>query len=193
MGFSKAALVEGCREHGYGDTARLLFPHGEFAIVQYHLYKERTRLQTLQTQVDAEEGPSQSRRVRRYCVERLRGNQALVGRLPEAFGLMAVPRNAPTAVEELALLADEIVFLSGDDANSLDWYAKRAGLGAVYAAAEVFMTQDRSAGFANTLRFLDARLGDLTTAGSFVTGAVQWGAFAGHSALNVLRSQIARG
>ena len=38
------------------------------------------------------------------------------------------------------------------------WYADRAGLAAVYASAELFMTQDRSEGFGETEEFLTRRL-----------------------------------
>ena len=38
------------------------------------------------------------------------------------------------------------------------WYTNRAALAAIYASAELFMTQDKSRGFVETERFLTRRL-----------------------------------
>lgn len=105
---------------------------------------------------------------------------------------MAQPSYVAPSISELAKLADEVWFLSGDQSVDSSWYTKRATLSAIYSSAEVYMTQDKSANFAETEQFLDNRLEDLTRIGGFMGGLGEWLNYTGHSALNVLRSKGAR-
>ena len=105
---------------------------------------------------------------------------------------MAQPAYVPPSLKELANLADEIWFLAGDTSVDTSWYTKRASLAAIYAAAEVFQTQDRSPGFKDTERFLDERLEDLRMVGTAMSEAGEWIGFTGHSLINVLRSKGVR-
>jgi len=102
---------------------------------------------------------------------------------------MAQPTYVPASLKELAKLSDEIWFLAGDTSVDTSWYTKRASLAAIYAAVEVFQTQDRSPGFKDTERFLDERLGDLRTVGTAMSEVGEWIGFTGHSLINVLRSK----
>lgn len=51
-----------------------------------------------------------------------------------------------------------MLFLAGSAEVGSGWYVDRAGVAAVYASAELFMTQDRSGGFVETEAFLERRL-----------------------------------
>jgi ubiquinone biosynthesis protein COQ9 len=102
---------------------------------------------------------------------------------------MAQPSCAPTALAELARLADEIWYLAGDESVDSSWYTKRASLSALYSATEVFMTQDKSKDFIETEQFLDSRLGDVMKVGGFVGALTEWADYTAHSAVNVLRSK----
>ena len=64
----------------------------------------------------------------------------------------------PTGLRELALLADEILYLAGNTTVTTAWYADRAALAGIYASAELYMTQDNSEGFVKTEGFLGRRL-----------------------------------
>jgi len=105
---------------------------------------------------------------------------------------MAQPSYTSTSIAELARLVDEIWFLAGDTSVDTSWYTKRASLSAIYSATEIFMTQDRSLGFADTEKFLDARLEDSLNVGSFLAGLGEWADYTGHSLVNVLRSKGVR-
>ncbi len=79
---------------------------------------------------------------------------------------MAQPSYAPSSVKELALLVDEILFLAGDVSVDPSWYTKRASLSAIYAASELFMTNDTSPNFQETRKFLRRRLAEANEVGS---------------------------
>jgi ubiquinone biosynthesis protein COQ9 len=102
---------------------------------------------------------------------------------------MAQPSYVPASIAELARLADEIWFLAGDTSVDSSWYTKRASLSAIYSAAEVYMTQDTSANFADTEKFFDARLEDVGKVGGLIGGFGEWVGYTGHSVVNVLRSK----
>lgn len=105
---------------------------------------------------------------------------------------MAQPTYVPASIKELAILADEIWFLSGDQSVDSSWYSKRATLSALYSSTEVYMTQDQSPNFAETEQFLDNRLADLVKIGGFLGGVSEWLDYTGHSTINVLRSKGVR-
>jgi ubiquinone biosynthesis protein COQ9 len=110
----------------------------------------------------------------------------------QALAIMAQPTYVPASLSELAKLADEIWFLAGDQSVDSSWYIKRATLSTIYSATEVYMTQDKSANFAETEQFLDNRLQDLTRVGGFMGALGEWVNYTGHSTVNVLRSKGVR-
>jgi ubiquinone biosynthesis protein COQ9 len=64
----------------------------------------------------------------------------------QALALLAQPANSPAALALLAELLDTIWYAAGDSATDGSWYTKRATLGAVYAATELYMLTDYSPG-----------------------------------------------
>lgn len=102
---------------------------------------------------------------------------------------MAQPSYVPVSLKELALLADEIWFLSGDKSVDPSWYSKRASLAMVYSTSELFMTNDKSPDFSETRLFLVRRLDEVTTAGGIVASLRQWTGFTVNAGINVLRSK----
>lgn len=71
---------------------------------------------------------------------------------PQALAVMSRPANGPRALALLAELSDEVLAAAGDGSVDMDWYAKRALVGGVYAATELYMLTDfspvRGAGWA---------------------------------------------
>jgi ubiquinone biosynthesis protein COQ9 len=103
-----------------------------------------------------------------------------------------MPSNIPTAVSELSSLSDEIWFLAGDASVDSSWYTKRASLSTIYAATEVFMTNDKSPGFEETRGFMDRRFEDVQIVGGAVGSIGQWVGFTAQAGVNVLRSKGVR-
>lgn len=56
------------------------------------------------------------------------------------------PQNVPSSFKQRAMLIDEIWHAAGDQASDIDWYIKRAVLGGIYSASEIFMLTDNSPG-----------------------------------------------
>jgi ubiquinone biosynthesis protein COQ9 len=69
------------------------------------------------------------------------------------------------------------------------WYSKRASLSTIYAATELFMTTDKSAGFEETRGFMERRFEDGRSVGNVVGSVGEWIGFTAHAGINVLRSK----
>ncbi|EMD33930.1 hypothetical protein CERSUDRAFT_117453 [Gelatoporia subvermispora B] len=90
---------------------------------------------------------------------RLRHNEPVLRHLPEAFALLATstpplpPLHLTPALKHAASVADEACRVAGDASTGTAWYARRASLAAVYAAAELHqLTSPHSAyDFLNSL------------------------------------------
>jgi ubiquinone biosynthesis protein COQ9 len=102
---------------------------------------------------------------------------------------MALPNNLSISLQELALLSDDIWFLSGDRSVDFSWYTKRATISTIYAAADLFMTTDRSEGFSDTRAFLERRFEDSKYLGTAVGSLGKWIGFTAGAGINVLRSK----
>ncbi|KAI9682734.1 MAG: Ubiquinone biosynthesis protein coq9, mitochondrial [Trizodia sp. TS-e1964] len=229
-GFSERALALGAQDAGYLDASINILPRRAFDLVHYYLLTQREALKTLplapaEAQVDAglqnnvtgsgilavgtvAGTASTADKIRLLLRARLRANatSGVIPWWPEALALMALPSNAPTAVLELAQLADEMCFLAGATAVDSSWYTTRASIAGIYSSTgtranprtltrrttELFMTQDSSPAHTETLRFLDRRLDAWHAVGSGMADASAWLAFSAHAALNVLRAKGVR-
>ncbi|KAK3384768.1 COQ9-domain-containing protein [Podospora didyma] len=191
-GFTDAALAIGAREAGYLDISTNLLSDGAFSLIQWHLVQQREALAARKAALFADDSSDPSAvaaRVEALTWERLLGNTDVMGRWQEALAVMAQPSYIPESVKELAMLADEILFLAGDVAVDPTWYTKRASLSTIYAAAELYMTTDHSPGYFDTRNFLRRRLGEANEFGSAAHAIRQWVGFTASAGLNMLRSK----
>jgi ubiquinone biosynthesis protein COQ9 len=77
---------------------------------------------------------------------RLEMNVPVITKWASALSIQANPLNAATALKQRALLIDDIWHAAGDRSSDMDWYTKRALLGAVYMTAELYMLTDFTPG-----------------------------------------------
>ncbi|KAK4236945.1 hypothetical protein C8A03DRAFT_35144 [Achaetomium macrosporum] len=189
-GFSQEALALGARDTGLLDISPSILPDGVFSLIRWHLYTQRTSLAAkAKDAIDETAAVTVGDKVEALAWSRLKGNEAVVGRWQEALAIMAQPSYVPASLKELALLADEILYLAGDVSVDPSWYTKRASLSAIYAAAELFQTTDQSPEFRETRAFLRRRLDDAAQAGGALRSVGEWVGFNAIAAVNVLRSK----
>ncbi|KAK7943224.1 ubiquinone biosynthesis protein COQ9 [Apiospora aurea] len=210
-GFTHKALSLGARDAGYLDISTNVVPEGPFSLIKYHLVSKREALAPRSAEIfnapvaAAADGATPDtaagsrgqlltvpERVERLTWERLLANQHVIHRWQEALAVMAQPSRVPASLHELALLSDEIHHLAGDLAVDPSWYTKRASLSTIYASSELFMTNDRSAGFGDTRAFLRRRLDETGSLAGALGSIGQWVGFTASAGLNVLRSKGAR-
>lgn len=193
-GFTQQALTLGAKDVGYLDISTNLFPKGAYDLVLYHLVTQRLALKN-RIQFPESQSIGVGRKVKSLILERLRANidTGVLPRYQEALGLMSLAENIPSSLRELGLLSDEIWYLAGDTSVDASWYTKRASLGGVYAATEMFQTTvDQSSGMKDTEEFLDRRLDEVRVVGSAMGGFGQWVGFQAGAFVNLARSKGVR-
>ncbi|CAO1602823.1 MAG: hypothetical protein LQ349_005961 [Xanthoria aureola] len=191
-GFTSTALSSGIRDAGYPDVSANLFPEGVFSLVKYHLVTERLALSRNAPGAASTASGSVLDMVRHLTLQRLQANRPIIHRWQEALAILAMPKHLAPSLRELALLSDEIHFLAGDKSVDTSWYTKRAGLSAIYASTELFMTQDRSPNFKETEDFLDRKLETAHSLRKTVADAGQWAGVQAMGIISALRSKGVR-
>jgi ubiquinone biosynthesis protein COQ9 len=81
--------------------------------------------------------------------------------------LFALPQNAGTGAQLIWGTADAIWRALGDGSDDVNWYTKRATLGAVYGATVLYWLGDETEGHAATWEFLDRRIGNVMQVETF--------------------------
>lgn len=182
-GFEKALML-GIREAGYRDITHNLFPGGPFDLVKYHLETARNDLQNVELSNETD----QYKRLLLLLQHRLKANSSIQPRLSEAISIMTLPQNVPTSLSELHELSDELWYLSNDRTSDFSWYTKRAALSSVYVASELFMAQDQSTEYRDTLDFAAKRLQEVQVTGYASDSTMEWLKFNTIASFNVLKS-----
>lgn len=78
-----------------------------------------------------------------------------------ALAILALPQNAPHALQLGWRTADRIWRLAGDTATDFNHYTKRMTLGAVYSSTLLAWLDDKSEGLAESRAFLDRRIANV--------------------------------
>ena len=144
------------------DVARLAFPgnHPAMAMIAAWIaHVDAAMAQALPAEMLATLSIRQ--RIRRLVSFRLEAVGADEEALRRALAIMAMPQNAAHSLKLGWRSADAMWRLAGDTATDLNYYTKRATLGALYAATLLVFVDDRSEGKAETLAFLDRRIDDV--------------------------------
>ncbi|KAF7142474.1 hypothetical protein RHSIM_Rhsim05G0005000 [Rhododendron simsii] len=160
LGWTEAAMIAGAREAGVSPSIVGSFPQKEAALVEFFM---DDCLQKLIDRIDSDEELRNlipSERISKLVRIRLEMQGPYISKWPQALSIQAQPQNIPKSFKQRAMLVDEIWHAAGDVGTDVDWYAKRATLGAIYSATEVYMLTDSSPDFRDTWTFLDGRVRD---------------------------------
>ena len=167
-GWSLAAVKSAVTRLGYPPVTAGLVDSVE-QLVLHHINSSNRRLDTWM-EAEAARLTSEGQRlkigpfVRSCIVRRLSMNIPLLeaGLWPEGVARVCQPGpGLVSGLEAWQTVCDDIWHRAGDTSADMNWYTKRISLGAVMAATDVFMLQDKSEDFRDTWDFLDRRLDDL--------------------------------
>ena len=211
-GFTPQSLSLAAQACGYlPATAPSLFPNGAFDLVHYHLLASRHALSEAPppTAPDAEtESPSATHAaptptLQSLIMRRLRLNTPILPHLPTALTLLQRPSNLRTSASELFSLASTLLYLS-HPAPAIQpaepeivtgrWYTDRAGVAALYAAAERRLAEGRKReGVWGEVEGLVGRgLNGGVRFGGMLGNVAEWVAGTGRGVVNVARSKGVR-
>lgn len=168
----------------------------QMELILFHLKKCRQELENLQSsEVFKQESKvlNETEKLRSLIHYRLRLNEHVIKHLPKVLGHMIQPSNLTTSMRELHNLSDDITYYAGDRSIDFAWYSKRASISGLFVQCELFMINDKSAGFQDTYKFADARLKEIENAAYAYNSIEEWLFFNAVSVVNLVKSQLARG
>ncbi|XP_014677001.1 PREDICTED: ubiquinone biosynthesis protein COQ9, mitochondrial-like [Priapulus caudatus] len=174
-GWSQKAISKGAEELGYPGVAHGMFTRGGVDLALHFCDAcNQTLAARMKTDADAVlDAPAARKPVRSVIGDAVQSRLTMIHpyieQWPQALGLLVMPQHAPESVALLQNLVDDIWFYAGDKSIDVDWYTKRLTLASVYVSTELYMTQDRSPGFADTWQFMESRIDNLSTAGEDFT------------------------
>ena len=158
-GWTAESLLHACDELGLSRAAAGMFPRGAVELVEFFQQDCNRKLSERLSLLGFKDVPLRER-LKQAIQMRLEMIVPYKETWAKAIALQALPPNAPHCLWHGATLMDEIWHHAGDKSSDVSWYFKRAGLGAIYAATEIFLLQDTSEHHAETWEFLDRRLED---------------------------------
>lgn len=160
-GWNETALVAAAEMAGADvDIAKLAFPSGRSQAMDM--------IDAWIAHVDAsmeEEWPQERlaelkirERIRTLVAYRLEAVEHIDEAVRRAMSIMAMPQNAPRALQLGWRSADIMWRLAGDTATDYNHYTKRGILAGIYSATLAVFVNDDSEGKAKTYEFLDRRI-----------------------------------
>lgn len=200
-GFQRQCIDHAVRDLKYPDSLQSLISANpsnllpEFQLTLFWLKSQRQKLydHVMEANSPFHKIADEYDRAGYLMKQRILYNEPVVPKLSEALSQLVLPYNWLYSLEELHNVSDDIAFYAGDMSNDSAWYAKRLLLLSIYVKLELYMIQDKSHGFQNTVDFVDSSIDSVKTLGSSYNAVEQWAFFNAISLFNLIKSQIARG
>lgn len=191
FGFSEESVLKSCRGLGYSDSILSSFNSNfEFQLAQFHLKQKRLNLAEISKSPEFIVLASQESKINYLLKQRLLSNAAIAAHLQQLQSILVKPFNFPESSAELHNLSDDMLFLSNDVSNEFNWYTKRLCLSSNYVLFELFMANDKSPGFKNTLNFVDEKLASLNNLNKSIDDTNQFLKYFLNSSANLVKSKM---
>ncbi|MDD2875811.1 MAG: COQ9 family protein [Acidiphilium sp.] len=144
------------------DDAAFLFPGGATDMIEaWSCLADRDMTEAAHAaDLAAYRIPGRVRAIISLRFEQNRPHRAAIGR---AIAILALPQNVKLAATITARTVDAIWHAAGDRSADFAWYTKRAILAGVYSSTLLFWLRDMSDNDADTIAFLDRRLGNVAS------------------------------
>lgn len=117
LGWTRNAIVQGAEDAGYPSVIHGMFPEGGFDLVSYFNGKCNEELLKM-LQEETENGTKAISNPLDFLVRFVRIRLEMIvpykSQWPQALALIALPKNASTALAQVLTLVDDICYYSGD-------------------------------------------------------------------------------
>ncbi|SMN19877.1 similar to Saccharomyces cerevisiae YLR201C COQ9 Protein required for ubiquinone (coenzyme Q) biosynthesis and respiratory growth [Maudiozyma saulgeensis] len=204
-GFKEKAIVQSINQLGLspslisvlGSSNSPSFFHSSPAVlelIKYHLVTKRHELtkDIPQDNIDHNNGlPS----LEELMIKRLQMDIPVGGQLTDLFAQLSIPSQylMDTALPELFNLADDMIYFSNEkDHFDMAWYTKRLGVSFTYVTSKLFMAQDKSPNFSETMQFAHDKLYNVMKLGDYYNNAEEFAWYTLMVSTNLIKSQLAR-
>jgi len=178
MGWTDEALAAGATDVGLPPVSQGMFTRGAAELAEYWMDTGNERLREYleknaeeKTDVNNESDfsedldPDVDKAASKELVisalfYRLEHTVPFLRSWPQAMALGLHPENVTTTVQKLSEIPDLICYYAGGKSYDDVWFTRRNAVGAIYAAAELYMLTDYSEGYEDTKAFIRRRVDD---------------------------------
>lgn len=205
-GFTEKALVSSINDLGYDSTMLSIIGspnspsifHSSPAVMEllkYNLVTKRYNLITAELReglVNKQDIPS----LETLLIQRLKMDKQLGPKaLKSLMGQLSIPSQLlmEVALPELFRLSDDIIYFSKEkDHTDMAWYTKRLGLSLTYVTSKLFMTQDKSVDYEDTIEFAKWKLNKVMNLGDYYNNVEEYAWYTVMTSFNLIKSQISK-
>mmetsp|Transcript_6257 Transcript_6257/g.7609 ORF Transcript_6257/g.7609 Transcript_6257/m.7609 type:complete len:369 (+) Transcript_6257:109-1215(+) len=156
VGWTEDALAAGAADTGLPPASQGMFERGAAELAEYWMDKGNCNLEEYLKETET----FGKDLVVEAIFYRLEHTIPYIRSWPQAMALGLHPGNITTTVQRLAAIPDLICFYAGDKSYDDIWFTRRNAVGAIYAAAELYMLTDYSEGYEDTKAFIRRRVDD---------------------------------
>ncbi|KAG0676684.1 Ubiquinone biosynthesis protein coq9, mitochondrial [Kluyveromyces marxianus] len=203
QGFNERAIVQSLNELGLGSSYLSVLGSANSPsffnvspavqeLVKFHLVTKRTQLIN-ELPLDTDKPLPD---LETLFLRRLKLNESVAPHLSQMLSIMSIPGEfmVQTALPELHRLTDDMIFYSNEtDNHDFAWYSKRLAISTAYVSSELFMAQDKSHNFSETMEFAQSRLENVKKMGKMYDNTEEYLWFTLLSSINLVKSQLTRG
>ncbi|CCE63779.1 hypothetical protein TPHA_0F02980 [Tetrapisispora phaffii CBS 4417] len=98
-----------------------------------------------------------------------------------------------SALPELHRLADDMIYFSNEkDHHDFAWYSKRLGVSSAYISSKLFMAQDNSCNYKETLQFAKDKLEKVMRLGDYYNNTEEYAWYVLLNSVNMVKSRMSR-
>ncbi|SCV99785.1 LAFE_0B02454g1_1 [Lachancea fermentati] len=159
-------------------------------LVKFHLVTKR--LDLTKGLEESNEEPT----LEQLFLKRLQMNEPISSHLSQMLSYLSIPGEflVQTALPELHRLSDDMVYFSREpDSHDFAWYSKRMAISCAYISSELFMAQDKSDSFRETIEFAQEKLHKVTKLGEYYNNTEEYLWYTLLMSVNLAKSQMTRG
>lgn len=200
-GFNERALTSSCSDLGYsssflsvlGASNSPSFFNSSPAVLEllkFHLVSKRYSLTD-----GVADGTLESPSLENLFLKRLEMNKPIAAHLSQLLSCLALPGAflAEYAIPELHRLSDDMVYFSNEpDHNDFAWYSKRLAISTAYVSSELFMAQDKSIDYQDTVKFAKEKLKNIKQLGEAYNNVEEYAWYTLLSSISLAKSQMTR-
>ncbi|CCC70357.1 hypothetical protein NCAS_0E02870 [Naumovozyma castellii] len=128
-------------------------------------------------------------------LKRLEMDKAIGKQIPHLFAELATPSSFlfDVALPELHRLSDDMIYFSNEkDHHDMAWYTKRLGVSCAYVSSKLYMAQDNSRDFEDTLSFAKDKLHRIMKLGEYYNNTEEYAWYMFMVSTNLVRARLAR-
>lgn len=205
-GFTEKALVSSINDLGYdssmlsviGSSNSPSIFHSSTAVMEllkYNLVTKRYNMidpNLRQGLINKNDIPSlETLLLRRLEMDKQLGSKTLT----ELMAKLSIPSQLllEIVLPELFRLADDMIYFSNEkDHTDIAWYTKRLGVSLTYVSSKLFMSQDKSNNYEDTMDFAKWKLNKVMKLGDYYNNIEEYAWYTVMTSYNLIKSQFSK-